>query len=149
MTRTYALLEVSPEVYAEVSSKLEAAGYGHAFHESDGRVVVDMDGIALAPVEPEKFDDLALESRAQVVYEREVSVVPVDEAREAVGAAIGSAYPRRDLIDRVPGWYAVVDAEGDLVCLVPPGGAVDEKHREIIDARARVVADVLNRAGGK
>jgi hypothetical protein len=49
-TYTYAVLEVSPEAYAEVRRLLEAAGYGHAFHEdSEHREVIDMHGIALAP----------------------------------------------------------------------------------------------------
>ena len=51
-TYTYALLEVSPAAYAEIKTKLEAAGYAHAFHEEDGKVVIDMHGIALVPGEP-------------------------------------------------------------------------------------------------
>jgi hypothetical protein len=48
MTRTYAILEVSSKVYAEIKKKLEAAGYQHAFHEErKGVVVIDMHGIAL------------------------------------------------------------------------------------------------------
>lgn len=43
-THTYALLEVTPEVYAEIRAKLEAAGYQHAFLE-DG--AIDMHGIAI------------------------------------------------------------------------------------------------------
>jgi hypothetical protein len=46
-TRTYAVLEVSTAAYEEIRAKLEAAGYEHAFHEDDGRVVIDMHGIAL------------------------------------------------------------------------------------------------------
>ena len=43
-THTYAELEVSPEAYDEIRSKLEAAGYTHAFME-DG--AIDMHGIGL------------------------------------------------------------------------------------------------------
>lgn len=47
-THTYALLEVSPAAYEEISKALRAAGYDHAFHEDDDRgTVVDMHGIAL------------------------------------------------------------------------------------------------------
>lgn len=31
-------------------AKLEAAGYGHVFHQEDGRTVIDMHGIAVAAV---------------------------------------------------------------------------------------------------
>jgi hypothetical protein len=47
-TRTYAIAEVPPEVYAHVRAVLEAAGYSHAFHIEDGSEVIDMDGIALS-----------------------------------------------------------------------------------------------------
>ena len=47
MTYTYAVLNVSPECYREVQEKLSQAGYQHAFHESEGAVVIDMHGIAL------------------------------------------------------------------------------------------------------
>jgi hypothetical protein len=47
--RTYALLEVSPKVYSEISGKLRAAGYDHAFRsgDDDRGFVIDMHGIAL------------------------------------------------------------------------------------------------------
>lgn len=49
MTHTYAILDVSPEAYAEIRAKLEEAGYQHAFHTRvrDGEEVIDMHGIAL------------------------------------------------------------------------------------------------------
>lgn len=47
MSYTYALLEVSPAVYAEIREKLQAAGYEHAFDRNDDREVIDMHGIAL------------------------------------------------------------------------------------------------------
>lgn len=43
-TRTYALLEVSPEAHAEIKALLLAAGYDHAVN-ADGEI--DMHGIAL------------------------------------------------------------------------------------------------------
>lgn len=46
-SHTYAILDVSPAVYAEIREKLKAAGYDHAFHEDDAREVIDMHGIAL------------------------------------------------------------------------------------------------------
>lgn len=45
MTHTYAKLNVSPAFHSEVTGKLKAAGYSHAF---DGDVI-DMHGIALVP----------------------------------------------------------------------------------------------------
>lgn len=48
MTYTYALMEVSESTYREISQKLWAAGYRHAFHEDqNGQPTLDMHGIAL------------------------------------------------------------------------------------------------------
>lgn len=58
MTYTYAILDVSPEVYHEIAEKLREAGYRQAFDEHDGRTVIDMHGIAIreeqfeGPVQP-------------------------------------------------------------------------------------------------
>lgn len=46
-TRTYAILEVSPEIYDQIRKQLEAAGYEHAFHKEGDKEVIDMHGIAL------------------------------------------------------------------------------------------------------
>ena len=48
-TRTYAILEVAPEVYEDIKARLLAADYTHALHSDDGREVIDMHGIALMP----------------------------------------------------------------------------------------------------
>lgn len=53
MTHTYALLEVSPAVHAEIRAKLRAAGYEHAFHREDDREVIDMHGIGVVAALPE------------------------------------------------------------------------------------------------
>lgn len=45
MTRTYAIMEVSPETHAEIKAKLVQAEYSHAI---DGEVL-DMYGISLEP----------------------------------------------------------------------------------------------------
>jgi hypothetical protein len=47
-THTYAVLDISPAAFREIAEKLKAAGYGHAFHEEEGRNIVDMQGIAVA-----------------------------------------------------------------------------------------------------
>ncbi len=47
-THTYVILDLSPTAYGEIKQKLEAAGYGHAFHKDGGRIVIDMHGIAVA-----------------------------------------------------------------------------------------------------
>lgn len=52
MSRTYAIAEVSPAVYAEVRALLVAAGYEHAIHREDDGEVLDMHGIALRAIEP-------------------------------------------------------------------------------------------------
>jgi hypothetical protein len=47
-TRTYAILEVDPEIYKKIRAQLEEAGYGHAFHRGNNDdEVIDMNGIAL------------------------------------------------------------------------------------------------------
>jgi hypothetical protein len=52
-TRTYAILEVEPEIYAKIRKQLEEAGYDHAFHINGDDHVIDMNGIALKAKEPE------------------------------------------------------------------------------------------------
>lgn len=48
MTYTYAILEVSQAAYDEIAEKLRDVHYHQVFHEDDdGRVVIDMHGIAL------------------------------------------------------------------------------------------------------
>ncbi len=47
MTYTYAVLDVSREVYAAVRALLDAAGYQHAFLPNKDGEVIDMHGIAL------------------------------------------------------------------------------------------------------
>lgn len=51
-TYTYVLLHLSEAAYEEVRSKLEKAGYGHAFHdnpEAPASPRIDMHGIAVVP----------------------------------------------------------------------------------------------------
>lgn len=52
-THTVALLQLSPEAYKEISDKLEAAGYQHAFSETDGVKFIDMSGIGVTAQEPD------------------------------------------------------------------------------------------------
>ena len=47
-TYTYALLELSAAAYTEIKTKLEAAGYADQFDQEDGRIIIDMHGIAVA-----------------------------------------------------------------------------------------------------
>ena len=58
-TYTYAILDVSQEVYDEIADRLRAAGYRDCFHDKhDGRTVINMHGIAIraeefeGPVQP-------------------------------------------------------------------------------------------------
>lgn len=60
MTRTYALLDISEAAYSEIRAKLEAAGYGHAFHHAeDEPETVDMHGIALRSEDAVKIYEAA------------------------------------------------------------------------------------------
>lgn len=43
---TYSILDISEAAYAEIRAKLDAAGYGHAFHFHEDEVI-DMHGIAI------------------------------------------------------------------------------------------------------
>lgn len=52
-THTFAVLDLSKEAFAEIRHKLKQAGYEHAFIEQDGRLVIDMHGIAVAQDEDE------------------------------------------------------------------------------------------------
>lgn len=55
MTHTYVVLELSQPAYQEIADKLKAAGYEHAFSfgkDYQGRAVIDMQGIAVAPLSP-------------------------------------------------------------------------------------------------
>ena len=47
-TRTFATLEISKAAFDEISEKMKAAGYDHAFLDHGN--VVDMEGIAVAKV---------------------------------------------------------------------------------------------------
>lgn len=76
MTRTFALLEVAPSMFDEVRAKLEGAGYDHAFHEHDGRSVIDMHGLALVAGEPsgrdaERGDALKLDAAQAEIARRD------------------------------------------------------------------------------
>lgn len=53
-THTFAILEVSREVYDEVAAKLNAVGYEHTIQGVGDEAVIDMHGIALQAVGPPK-----------------------------------------------------------------------------------------------
>jgi len=47
-THTFAVLELSPAAFNEIKTKLEAAGYEHAFIKEQGEpLVIDMHGIGV------------------------------------------------------------------------------------------------------
>lgn len=50
-THTFVVLDLSPAAFREISDQLKAADYGHCFLHSDGRDVIDMQGIAVAKEE--------------------------------------------------------------------------------------------------
>jgi hypothetical protein len=52
-THTYAILPISESSFNEIWSKLEEAGYQHAFiQDREEGPVIDMAGIALSPIRP-------------------------------------------------------------------------------------------------
>ncbi len=52
-TRSYVILKIPSAHFAFVQQRLLEAGYHQAFHtQSDGRLVIDMHGIALAAQPP-------------------------------------------------------------------------------------------------
>lgn len=54
VTHTYAVLPVSKECYEEIMHLLQEAGYDHVFDRDNGRVLIDMHGIALGRKDLEK-----------------------------------------------------------------------------------------------
>lgn len=46
-THTFAMLDLSPAAFREIQEKLKAAGYEDQFHEVDGKIAIDMHGIAV------------------------------------------------------------------------------------------------------
>jgi hypothetical protein len=88
------------------------------------------------------FPDLPLDSRVNVVYERMVSVHSMDES-----VGFGFQVQDRDhqlanISAALSDWYCVVDCEGEVVCVVPPGGTVGTDNDAV--SRASVVAAMLN-----
>lgn len=51
-THTFAILELSPEAFQEISQKLIAANYMHAFSREEGRPIIDLTGLAITPIQP-------------------------------------------------------------------------------------------------
>ncbi len=93
----------------------------------------------------EQFEDLPLDSRVNVIYDRDVHVEPLAEAAAFPptfeNVELGGSNPDV-VVAALPGWYAVIDAENDLVCLVPPGGTEGTDNDAV--QRASVVAAMLN-----
>lgn len=75
-THTYVVLEVSDVTYTEISDKLRAAGYTHAFHEDENQIVIDMHGIAVAR---ESIAPTSKES-ARLIYQTHVNACRVCRA---------------------------------------------------------------------
>lgn len=88
----------------------------------------------------ERFEDLPPNSRVEVIYEREVNVTPIEVAQSWGSSVVPQI--SEAMVNAMPGWYAIIDAEGDLVCLVPPGGTVGTDNDAV--QRASVVAAMLN-----
>lgn len=113
-THTFVILDLSPAAFGEIRRKLMAVGYGHAFTESDGRDVIDMQGIAVArDVEalpgvnvqmPEKREDAAVIFSRYGGVSADLSIllrtVPTStELANAKASAIARGVPH-DIVER-------------------------------------------------
>jgi len=52
-THTYVVMEISKVAFDEIQRKFVEAGYVHVFHEDGKRLLIDMQGIALALETPD------------------------------------------------------------------------------------------------
>lgn len=113
MTRTYAILDVSPAAYDEIEAKLRSAGYEHAIDE-----VIDMHGLALRrtplirTTSPHELTPRQLTDMMSAAYlAREADAYAVDVARKlsakvdaesdeppACGCPSGSHPPRHNYL---------------------------------------------------
>lgn len=99
---------------------------------------------------PERWEDLPLAAQREIAYERSVCVVAIEDVVPGYHLTSGSSggYQALPGVDDLlsaasrAGWRAVIDAENELVCLVPPAPIVS--GRNLPDALAQVVAAVLN-----
>lgn len=104
MPHTYAILDVSPVVYATVRDALSAAGYQHAFHQTNEGEVIDMHGIAIA-ANPKLIqtdpcvDTLITALRAIIACESRFSLDPLEHAQLAVEHCQATA---RTALERLP-----------------------------------------------
>lgn len=99
-THTYAILELSGPAFAEIRTKLAAAGYADAIHPDDDREVIDMHGLAVAmdqsprpPVDIELASILSQatkEGKVELKVNGETVQMSLDKAREVHGM-LGSA----------------------------------------------------------
>lgn len=53
-THTFVILELSQAAYDEIAEKLRAAGYDYAFNKCEGKIVIDMNGIAVGVEETQE-----------------------------------------------------------------------------------------------
>lgn len=86
MTRTIAILRVSPETFHEIEDKLShTEGYKHVFRVHDDKPTLDMDGLALqADVGPAPFrapPGMAIDGWRERL--RKLALLPRDDVRGA------------------------------------------------------------------
>jgi hypothetical protein len=90
MTRTYAVLEVTPMAYQEIRQRLEKAGYQHAIDNDK----IDMHGIALQALEKAKPTPVEVgtllshrtkRGMVELMLAGERIQMDVEKAREVVG----------------------------------------------------------------
>jgi len=55
-THTYVVLELTPAAFNEIKAKLTAAGYQHAFITTDTRLLISMEGLAVASAVDKSVD---------------------------------------------------------------------------------------------
>jgi hypothetical protein len=101
-TRTNAVLDVPPTVYAAVSALLARAGYDHCFGTTPYGEVIDMFGIALRSTAAQRhaagdrievgslLSATTKEGRVELVLNGEIAQMDLPKAREVVGMLQGA-----------------------------------------------------------
>jgi len=95
MRHTYVLLELSGPAFAEICTKLAAAGHTNAIHGEEGREVVDMHGLAVT-MDPTPRPDVDIElasilshstkeGKVELKVNGETVQMSLDKAREVHG----------------------------------------------------------------
>lgn len=104
LTHTYAVLDVSPDVFQEIRNKLERAGYGHTFIDrADGGLEIDMHGIALAvdPAVLKAAQPVTIDSVAETLKRPDDSARHEAMRQAALGTLVGETARASEIARKV------------------------------------------------